>query len=204
MLDIETKNNHYIKFEMQIEKLINQIHLNNKSKGFWDDKGSSYKMQECLALCVSELSESIEADRKSKRANRDLFFKSISIEEVEWNKSFEMYIKDSVEDELADTFIRLIDIAGGFGWNGFKIDHSYNEELKNIKHLPFTRFSLSVFFIMKTITDIYFHPFKSRTLGECLAKIKHLSDQLNFDLFWHIEKKLEYNSKRTYKHGKAY
>lgn len=189
---------------MQIDKLINTVHPIAVSKGFWDDKGSTYKMHECLSLCISELSEAIEADRKTKRANRDLFFKSIALDDSDWNIAFEKYIKDSVEDELADAFIRLVDVAGGFGWNGFKIDQSYNEELKNIKHLPFTRFSLSIFFIMKTITDIHFHPFKSRTLGECLAKIKHLSEQLNFDLFWHIEKKLEYNSKRPHKHGKEY
>jgi NTP pyrophosphatase (non-canonical NTP hydrolase) len=187
---------------MLIENLIEKVHNTNKSKGFWDDKGSSYKMQECLALCISELSEAIEADRISKRANRKLFFESIAGDGFKF--AFEQHIKNSVEDELADTFIRLIDVAGGFGWNGFKIDKSYNEELSNLKHIPFTRFSLSIFFIMKTITDVHFHPFKSRTLGEALAKIKHLSDQLDFDLFWHIEKKLEYNSKREHMHGKKY
>lgn len=189
---------------MLIENLIEKIHITNKSKGFWDDLGSAYKMQECLALCISELSEAIESDRNSKHANKDLFFKSIAIDEFPWNKSFEMYIKDTVEDELADTFIRLIDVAGGFGWNGFKIDKSYNEELSNLKHIPFIRFLLSVFFIMRTITDIHFHPFKSRTLGEALAKIKHLSDQLDIDLFWHIEQKLKYNSTRPHMHGKNY
>ena len=62
-------------------------------------------------LIVSELSEAMEADRKKKA------FRQISWNEFDFSKQydrelFENNIKNSFEDEIADTFIRLFDLVG--------------------------------------------------------------------------------------------
>lgn len=57
-----------------------------REKGFWDDPRNTAEM---LMLVVSELAEALEADRKGDRAG--------------------------FAEEIADTFIRLFDLAGGLG-----------------------------------------------------------------------------------------
>lgn len=74
-------------------------------------------------LIITEISESVNADRKGIHANSDyfklLFECSVSYNwynEDEknkiWSVFFEREIKDTVEDELADIVIRCLDYAG--------------------------------------------------------------------------------------------
>ena len=76
-----------------------------------------------LCLVISELMEAVEADRKNKHADVEVFNYIIddnlrekhlygSEYELSYVQLFENYIKDSVEDELADACIRLLDYAG--------------------------------------------------------------------------------------------
>lgn len=70
-----------------------------------------------LMLIVSELGEACEADRKNKHAKMpqyaemmkdcdpDVYFYRHGI-------AFELNIKDSFEDEIADAFLRLMDLCG--------------------------------------------------------------------------------------------
>lgn len=125
----------------------------NKIKGFWDDRielpikmkesgifsdneieavVKSFKSQ-LLMLMVSELSEALEADRKSKHANMAGFTTMLwsnnnleSFEEKQnFKQAFECCIKDTFEDEIADEFIRLCDLCGGH-----KIDLEWHTEMK--------------------------------------------------------------------------
>ncbi len=107
---------------MELNKLRDKIHENAKAKGFWDNPR---EIGTLLMLIVSELSEALEADRKQKYANNSAFYSQLrysglSLEDFniqnpnyEWIKTqFELYIKDSFEDELVDTIIRILDICG--------------------------------------------------------------------------------------------
>lgn len=80
----------------------------NKTKGF--DVSKENKGQ-TLMLIVSELAEALEADRKNKQADVDLFQLRIR-QGVDFNTAFETYIKDSFQDEIADAIIRLFDLVG--------------------------------------------------------------------------------------------
>lgn len=81
------------------------IHENNKAKGFWDQDRN---VGEALMMVVSELGEAMDAHQKGRFAS---IAESIYMEP----QVFEARIKDTFEDELADTIIRLLDISAGLG-----------------------------------------------------------------------------------------
>ena len=91
-----------------------QIHQKAKDKGFWDKKRETGTL---LMLCVSELAEAMEADRKNKIANLQKYNEQINDSSSEdsllnFEKAFIMNVKDTFEDELADTIIRILDLCG--------------------------------------------------------------------------------------------
>jgi len=97
------------------------IYQNNKEKGFWDKERN---IGELLMLVTSELAEALEAHRKGKNANlisfkSDLYFGDVidfDIKESDvafFQSIFKTHIKDTFEDEIADTLIRLLDLCGG-------------------------------------------------------------------------------------------
>lgn len=87
-----------------LNELSEEIHQNNKEKGFWDNERN---VGEMLMLVTSELGEAMEAHRKGRFANLEAY--------EEFSENFEDAIKDTFEDEIADSVIRLLDMCGGLG-----------------------------------------------------------------------------------------
>ena len=83
-----------------LNELSEEIYQNNKEKGFWDKERN---VGEMLMLVTSELGEAMEAHRKGRFANLESY------------EEFEDAIKDTFEDEIADSVIRLLDMCGGLG-----------------------------------------------------------------------------------------
>ena len=74
-----------------------------------------YSPQHFLCLVISELMEAVEADRKGRHTD---FEKYKQLNEVfTFVGAFEHGIKDTVEDELADAAIRILDLEGVLGEN---------------------------------------------------------------------------------------
>jgi hypothetical protein len=91
---------------MDIKDLALDIHANAMEKGFWEED----RISEKLMLIVSELSEALEADRHNNHYKG--IIKMVLLEEKElFNHIFERTVKDTFEDELADAFIRILDLA---------------------------------------------------------------------------------------------
>ena len=94
--------------------------------GFHDTELSN---KHFLCLIISELMEAVEADRRGKRANVDWFEKKISTSRIcqgldldipkerGYEVAYNETIKGSIEEELADAVIRLLDLAGLRGIN---------------------------------------------------------------------------------------
>lgn len=88
----------------------------NKLKGF---DVSKENIGQTLMLVVSELAEALEADRKGRHTEERHIRTFESDHNEKWARpahdafSFESNIKDRFEDEIADTFIRLMDLCGG-------------------------------------------------------------------------------------------
>ncbi len=106
---------------MDIQKTSREIHDNAVNKGFWP---TNQNIGEKLMLIVSELGEAMEAHRKGKFAYGS--FDPSETSNKTFVKAFEHGIKDTFEDELADTTIRLFDLAYAMG-----IDIEKHIQLKN-------------------------------------------------------------------------
>jgi NTP pyrophosphatase (non-canonical NTP hydrolase) len=104
-----------------LNKLRDEIHENAKNKGFYDNQRETGTL---LMLCVSELAEAMEADRNGLYADLELIEKDKE-DFIDFKWSFENSIKDTFEDELADTIIRILDLCGAKG-----IDIERHIELK--------------------------------------------------------------------------
>ena len=106
-----------------LNQLRDEIHENAKNKGFWDSPRETGTL---LMLCVSELAEALEADRKGQyakiddaefiidgrtiREDLDLAIKENDM--IKFEDIFRTQVKDTFEDELADDMIRILDICG--------------------------------------------------------------------------------------------
>jgi NTP pyrophosphatase (non-canonical NTP hydrolase) len=106
---------------MELKNLVEQCHETAKEKGFWD---KDRNVGELLMLVVSELGEAIEAHRKGRFTDFDMYNQLLK-DGWEFKSLFETEIKDQFEDEICDTFIRLFDLCGGLG-----IDIEKHIELK--------------------------------------------------------------------------
>ena len=87
-----------------------KIHEINKEKGFWDkDRNTG----ELLMLVVSELGEALEAHRTGRFTDPGDIFDFFT--SAYPSEDFEERIKDTFEDEIADSIIRLLDLSAGLG-----------------------------------------------------------------------------------------
>lgn len=111
-----------------------RIHEDAVLKGFYDEPR---EVGTLLMLVVSELSEALEADRKSKFAepvDRFVWFDDWELKDKSFDRlNFQEYFKDSHEDEIADTIIRLLDYAG---YKGIDLEWHIEQKLKYNKTRP--------------------------------------------------------------------
>lgn len=104
-----------------LNEIAKTFHQSAVNKGFWDkerEKGT------ILMLVVSELAEALEADRKNRYAS-DMPTVLLHSDLDTFPEIFKGNVKDTFEDEIADTFIRLFDLVGAYN-----IDIDKHIELK--------------------------------------------------------------------------
>lgn len=123
---------------LSLNDLSKVILVNAKAKGFHDRE---LNVGERLMLIVSELGEALDADRADKQAKWDEFhFDTLSNvvgndpdsrDLKSFTDAFEKHIKSSFGDELADTIIRILELAASLGINiekhvNYKIEYNLN------------------------------------------------------------------------------
>ena len=167
-----------------------------KEHGFHEQE---YSDDHCKCLIISELMEAVEADRKGLRADQGAV-KFLKAYGRLFEKNFLLYVKDTVEDELADACIRLFDLAGVRN-----IDIYFAGQIA-AEISPQKRFTENILTITRFISggtegdpdDLMIR------INYGLSMIFTLAKDLGIDIQKHIELKMAYNSSRPHKHGKGY
>lgn len=179
---------------MNLNKLRDRAYKTACEHGFHDEELSN---EHYLCLVISELMEAVEADRKGKRFNKDAKDTYELIQNIKFCKViYDNYIKGSIEEELADAVIRLLDLCG---LRKIKLENDCldDEVLEEYSHIFIGKtFTESIFNITKNLID--------RDISYSLIKIFGLAKHMNIDLLWHIEQKMRYNELKENKHGKKY
>lgn len=178
---------------MNLNKLRDKAYQCAVAHGWHDENQSD---EHFLCLVISELMEAVEADRKGMHAKRDNFeyyMKQRKRDDGEFMYAFKHDIKDSVEDELADACIRVLDLAGlrGYDLDSFDYEGSDTEDYSDMS------FTESMFRICVYVTDNFYRDEPFILLNEIFAFCR----DRNIDIFWHIKQKMKYNELRPYKHG---
>lgn len=178
---------------MNLNKLRDKAYKCAVAHGWHDENLSD---EHFLCLVISELMEAVEADRKGMHANRanfEYYMKQRKRDDGEFMYAFKQDIKDSVEDELADACIRMLDLAGlrGYDLDSFEYEGSDTEDYSDMT------FTESMFRICVYVTDNFYRDEPFILLNEIFAFCR----DRNIDIFWHIKQKMKYNELRPYKHG---
>lgn len=165
-----------------------------KEHGFHEQEHSDDHLK---CLIISELMEAVEADRKGLRADQGAV-KFLKAYGRLFEKNFLLYVKDTVEDELADACIRICDLAG---LRNIDLDFGGQQTVEIEPTKLFTENILTICRFIAgggTADDLYIR------LNYSLSMICTLAAQEGIDLRTHIELKMAYNRTRPKKHGKGY
>lgn len=185
---------------LNYNELSKKAHETAKKHGFWQIKLSD---EHCLMLICTEIAEIIEADRKGKRAQVAMFDKEKETPQALGHKDehrrycFELFVKDTVEDEFADTFIRLCDLAG-------ELEIDFRKMNPCRYHRAFDRFTMTenAFGLVKGLSKGQINIHKRVQFG--LDYIVRWAENEGINLDWHVRHKMQYNESRPQLHGKKY
>lgn len=186
---------------MNYKELSKEIHTIATEKGFWEDTSKDEK----LMLIVTEISEILDADRKNRRCTLtpevfDQIVKTYSGKSHQYDTwiSFEQgfkhifrqEIKDTLEGEFSDVFIRCLDYL-----------YEYERDFNKIQPIDCKwsgRLSDNLFTILKKSI------FDDNDVQKCACCILSLSNHMNINLDWFVKQGMKYNSTRERFHGKKY
>ena len=186
--------------ETDLNKLRDRAYLIAKSHGFHEKEESD---ETHLMLIITEIAEAVNADRKNHHANVKAFEHHIEYAKMhnvysdDYFKSCFSYIDESVECELSDVAIRLLDFAGARNTDfNIKIDPSFGVNIDST-------FCENCFKICRAITNPFFHNIREH-IRCLLGDVFIISKMYNIDLFKFIDLKMKYNELKPYKNGKEY
>ena len=177
-----------------LNKLSKEIYEANKAKGFHEVKHSP---EHLFCLVISELMEAVEADRKSNRVDYSCEEDGLAytiMEDAEFREWYKCTTKGSVEEELADAIIRLLDTAGALDVTISTLDNEFMfQPCSNL-------FTENIYDIISNLFE-YITPF---AISASIVQIEGICSKLDINIWSQVDMKLRYNSLRPYKHGKKY
>jgi hypothetical protein len=165
-----------------------------------------------IMLIVTELSEAVESDRVRNfcdfngasylnldnmypPSHKNSYFNSYEI----YKEMFEKYVKDTFEDEFADTTLRIFDLCGYLEIVPNEVRGVVNWRTDNVAD-RIRQISKKVLDLNPDYIDLDF----KTGLGFVLLYINNFCELHNIDLEKHRDAKINYNLTREHKHGKDY
>lgn len=161
-----------------------------------------------LGLVMSEAGEAINADRRGWHADTKGFEEKVAAEkDFLFDENFVRHIKDTVEDEIADIVIRLLDFAGLKKYRLSIMGSSIIASSFIIVRFPKEGLPGTLFTLNRTLRNALDRDFAASVvcviiniLSDCFETMTG-SDK---DLWWFVEQKMRYNELRPKLNGKKY
>ena len=189
---------------MDYNKLAIQAHEDAKANGWYE---KVQPINTYLALIKSELYEAFDAFRGEKYCTHpdlfilqeelNIFYDILEVShKAEVVSDFKGNVKDTFEDEIADTAIRIFDFCG---WYGIELP-----EPKKIQTKVKGQFPSDLIAIDKLITGLFDVTDKEQlniVMSAILGALESIAEVYEFDLEQHIALKMAYNKTRGHKHG---
>lgn len=189
-----------------------QVLANAVSKGFWigdQNKG------ERVMLMITEIGEAVDAHRKGALLAHNGFISLEKWSELQkpiiyqcgmpvdekslFLKWYESQIKHTVEEEVADLVIRILEYTAGFHLQLVERDYR-NDTTDNFANdaLQLTLCCINAYDQDEQIS------FLSKDWGYTLAAVIKFCHWYDIDLLEHVQWKMRYNESRPFKHNKKY
>ena len=158
-----------------------------------------------LGLVMSEMGEAINADRKGMHADTK-GFEEDEAKGIPFAENFKAHIKDTVEDEIADIVIRLLDFAGLKGY-GLRYERNFEFMIPVFWVLEHEGLSSALFKLNYALGSAYdrdrLEEGISRFIMICSECFGMMTGR-DYDLLWFVEQKMRYNDLRPRLNGKKY
>lgn len=190
-----------LKSNLDLNKLAGSIFNANAAKGFWPENPVERPIEQIVCLILTEVSEAVEAHRKKRFCIGDPNSLMAIQNDEEFKVSFTTLCKDTFQDEWADTFVRLFDLAGGYSVQVQSPQtniHAYPSHSRE-------QFHKAVLATTKKLTTLAEQ--RPNTVGFytalniCISMCYDIARVWGFDLEAHVQAKLRYNSLRPAMHG---
>ena len=163
-------------------------------KGFHDEQkpDAVYKM-----LIITEIAEAVQADRKRRRVTRKVredyeqFMQAYNDISITMHESA---ISGTLEDELADIIIRMLDYCG-MKKIEFRED---NDGFPFDRLTAFRTFPEAMYDLCGMITR------EDLLMEVSLRCVIYYCESFDIDILWFVEMKMRYNETRERMHGRRY
>lgn len=189
---------------IQINNDLRDVCYQNACEHGFHDK--EYSDEHWLMLIITEIGEAVNAHRSGKRARKDMFLElqkhdssyqkqDKKMAEKFFRRVFEDYIKNTVEDELADVVIRCLDYAG---LKRFDLPPLIDTSLYDLS------FTECMYSVIQQLTKSPLRTVDGHSLMIVISTVLKEANNIGIDLLWFIEQKMRYNKTRERIHGKLY
>lgn len=179
--------------DISLNILRNQAHKIAVAHGFHNEEKPD---EHYLMMVITETAEAIDADRKGRHANIARFDSEISetTSDEKFRELYTLCIKGTLEDELSDIAIRLLDFYGLKGVNLANIPLVSDEVAQAVRNKPITLF---MYGLISSIMDMPQSPAP-------FTDLYTYAYTLGINLYKFIQIKMRYNNMRPLRNGCLY
>lgn len=185
----------------QLQTWAKDIHENAIKKGFYPENPKDRNDNEMLMLIICELDEAVEAHREDRwmDGKPGIIPEELAKDPDNFKANFKAWVKDTVEDEMADALIRILDFTEHNKYVFYPDESAIS--YYPVENASFAANCLNVVFDITTFSSA---GFSSKNIQAAIRRIIGICDEYNIDLVFHVEAKMKYNATRPVRHGKAY
>ena len=188
----------------QINEWVKKAYDNAVKHGWHEEEKSNAHW---LMMVCTEVAEAVQADRKGNYMD-DLDkegLKTVLANDHDgglFNKYYSDTIEGKVESELADVCIRLFDFMGVRNLEINSDIYTFDEEVLYLKQQSITENAkLVTRNIITCKIAVTTNDMLAILLQSVIASIFSWAEALEIDLVQHINLKMRYNERRSYRHG---